>query len=191
MIFAVLAEDRTDADVLVVLIKRIRDKANMTVYKKGFSGCGELCRKAWSHIENFADQGATHFIICHDSDGDEPETIRQKVREHIKKKLNGGPFPHRIIVPVQELESWIIADEEAIRLTIPTLVIKPQLHPETIKSPKEWLKDESRNGGSKPLYAPATFNAKVAVHLNIDKVKNKCKSFKELVNFVKDGNQIS
>ena len=57
--FAVLAEDRSDVDSLVVLIRRISGVTNATIQRKGFSGCGELCRKAWSHIVDFAEKGAT------------------------------------------------------------------------------------------------------------------------------------
>lgn len=183
--FAVLAEDRSDAEALVVLVKRIIGKENTKVYSKGFSCCGELCRKAGSYLVNFADQGATRFIICHDSDGEDPAAIRQKVRESIPVRLNLGAFDHRIIVPVQELEAWIIADEDAISAVIPSLKIKPQRWPETITDPKEWLVRESRTGQSKPLYASTAWNARVAFHLNIDKVRKKCKSFEELVGFVR------
>ena len=184
MTFAVLAEDRSDVDALVVLVKRISNRANATVYRKGFSGCGELLNKASSHILDFALQGATHFIICHDSDGNDPENIRQAVRKAILPKLNLSDYTHGIIVPVQELEAWMIADEEAIKRVIPSLDIKPVLQPESVKSPKEWLISESRKGRSRPLYAPATYNARVAEQLDVDKVKKKCRSFAELVDFI-------
>ncbi len=183
--FAVLAEDRSDAEALVVLIKRIVDKGNISVKSKGFAGCGELRVKAASHVLNFARQGCTHFIICHDSDGDPPDSIRSKVRSSMAGKIDLGEHPHCIVVPVQELEAWIIADEEAITKAIPSLVIAPVARPELLSSPKEWLVKESRRGRSRPLYAPATFNAKVVQHLSIGKVEGKCESFAELTQFVR------
>ena len=68
---------------------------------------------------------------------------------------------------------------------IPSLRIKPVAQPESISSPKEWLVKESRKGRSSPLYSPATFNSKVVEHLGIDKVSKKCRSFEELVAYVK------
>ena len=182
--FAVLAEDRSDVDSLVVLIRRISGMTNATILRKGFGGCGELCRKAWSHIKDFADQGATHFIVCHDSDGNDPEAVREKVLGSLRAKLD-VPKDCCIVVPVQELEAWIIADEEAIKRAMPSLVIKPVARPETVPSPKEWLRSESRRGRSRPLYSPPIHNAKVAAYLDLKKVEKKCPSFGELVAFVR------
>ncbi len=181
--FAVLAEDHSDVDSLVVLIKRISGMPKAKITRKGFNGCGELCRKAWSHVVRFGEEGATRFIICHDSDGNDPEEIRKKVRASITAKIV-MPDACCIIVPVQELEAWIIADEEAIKKAIPSLNIKPVPRPETIRSPKEWLVTESRKGRSRPLYTPTIHNARVAEHMNLDKVVKKCPSFGQLVAFV-------
>ncbi len=185
MMFAVLAEDCSDVEALVVLVKRISGKENATIYRKGFSGCGELRNKASSHILDFAAQGATHFIICHDSDGNDPEIIRRDVRTSIQGKLDLSNYIHRMIVPVQEIEAWIIADEVAVKKVIPSLDIRAVAQPESVESPKEWLVSESRKGRSRPLYAPATYNARVAQHLDLEKVQKKCRSFGELVEFVK------
>jgi hypothetical protein len=187
--FAVLAEDRSDADSLAVLVKRISGIENDRVFKKGFSGCGELCRKAGSHIADFASQGATHFIICHDSDGNDPAAIRQKVNSAIAGKTDLKQFKHKIVVPVQELEAWIIADETAIKKAIPTLSIPAVGQPEAVNSPKEWLVRESRRERSRPLYDPATFNHRVAMHLDIATVERKCSSFRELTEFIRGDNK--
>jgi Domain of unknown function (DUF4276) len=181
--FAVLAEDHSDVDSLVVLVRRINGMANATIRRKGFGGCGELCRKAWSHIRDFADQGATHFIVCHDSDGKDPSAVREKVLASLRAKID-VPSDCCIVVPVQELEAWIIADEQAIQKAIPSLVIKPEPRPETVSSPKDWLVKESRRGRSRPLYVPTIHNAKVAEHLDLKKVEKKCPSFGGLVTFV-------
>lgn len=182
--FAVLAEDRSDVDALVVLIRRINDTPKAPIRRKGFSGCGELCRKAWSHIKAFAEEGATRFVICHDSDGNDPAAIRRKVSGSITAKITLPPSCF-IVVPVQELEAWMIADEAAIRAVIPSLVIAPVSRPELINSPKEWLIRESKRGRSRPLYVPTAHNDKVAADLDVAKVRAKCPSFGELVDFVK------
>lgn len=181
--FAVLAEDTSDADALVALVKNITGRTNFTVYKKGFSGCGELCRKAPSHIKLFAEQGATRFIICHDSDGHDPREIRAKVEAAIKKK-GCSSYTHAVVVPVEELEAWMIADEKAIADVIPSLKIKTVKKPESIPSPKEWLVSESTKGRSTPLYVPALHNVQVAKLINLDKLEKKCPSFRLLKEFV-------
>ena len=182
--FAVLAEDRSDTDALAVLIKRITGKTNAKILRKGFSGCGELCRKAWSHFLDFADQGATHFIICHDSDSPDPDPARSKINDALNAKIKLTDYRYKIVVPVQELEAWIIADEVAINKVIPTLFIKPQPQPETRANPKEWLIRESQRGRSRPLYFPTVMNARVAEFLDLDKVRGKCNSFNEFYDFI-------
>lgn len=181
--FAVLAEDRSDADALVVLVKRLSGEPRQRVLKHGFSGCGELCRKAASHVQDFAAQGAEHFIVCHDADDNDPQAIKRKVRTCLAQK---APMPEHccIVVPVQELEAWIIADERAITTVIPSLTIRGMPRPERQASPKEWLVRESRRGRSQPLYVPTIHNAKVAEHLDTETVAAKCPSFRELVEFV-------
>lgn len=181
--FAILAEDRSDANSLANLVKRI-GQIESRIMRKGFSGCGELCRKASAHILNFADQGATHFIICQDSDGHDPVQIRNSICQTIERKINLNEYDHLIVVPVQELEAWLIADESALQKVIPSFKLQKVNHPETIQSPKEWLIQKSRTGRSKPLYSPVTHNEKVSAHLDIDTVKSKCNSFSELVAFV-------
>ena len=183
--FAVLAGDRTDAEALVELIKKISGQPNATVLRKGFKGCGNLNGKAWSQIISFAKRGATWFIICHDSDGKPPGKVRENFYPGIggKKKFK---HVHRIVVPVQELEAWIIADEVAINAAIPWLEIEPVNQPEQLENPKEWLVRKSRVISSRRRYIPAFHNAQVAKHLDIDKVMKKCNSFRELVDFVRD-----
>lgn len=107
---AVLAEDTSDADTLVELVKRIVGKPNIRVPSKGFGGCAHLRRKAHSQLGLFARLGATRFIICHDSDGKDPEAVRRQLRASIEAKIRLKDYDHKIIVPVQEVEAWIIAD---------------------------------------------------------------------------------
>lgn len=183
--FAILAEDYSDAKTLVVLVKRIDGRANLTVFKKGFSGCGELRRKAASHIQDFASRGASRFIICHDSDGESPEKVRNRFRDGLTGKVDLKRLSHAIIVPVQELEAWIIADAEAIATAIPSLLIPEVRKPEAVASPKEWLISQSRAGRSRPLYDHTLSNEKVAAFLDVQKVQAKCPSFRELVEFVR------
>lgn len=186
MMFAVLAEDPSDAEVLVVLIRRISGDANRPIHRKGFGGCGELRRKAGRQIVNFARQGATHFVICHDSDGDDPADIRRSVTASLRGQITLTEHRHKIVVPVQELEAWMIADEQAISAVIPSLLTAEVKHPESLENPKEWLINSSRKGRSRPLYVPHVFNEKVAGYLNIDKAGKKCPSFLELVGFVRE-----
>jgi hypothetical protein len=181
--FAILAEDRSDAESLVTIVRRLIGTRNQSIRSKGFSGCGELCRKAGSQIQILAKKGATHFIICHDSDGNEPREIKAKVEAAIREKVRDD-HDCCIVVPIQEIEAWMIADEHAIRRVIPTLSIKAVSNPESVESPKEWLIGESRKGRSRPLYVPTIHNPRVAEYIDLDVLAKKCPAFQPLKQFV-------
>jgi hypothetical protein len=183
--FAVLAEDDSDVEVLTALIRLIAGRSNIRVKGKGFGGSGNLLNGAARQTKAWG-QEPSWFIICLDSDGKEPEAVRGSIRAALKAgQLDVKRYDHAIVVPVQELEAWMIADEQAIATVIPSLVIAEVRSPERLANPKEWLKNQSRGKGSRPKYASATFNVRVAPHLNVAKVQAKCPSFRELVDFVR------
>ncbi len=182
--FAVLGEDKSDAETLVQIVKRLLGDERASVFSKGFSGCGELCRKGASHIRQFAGRMATHFIICHDADGPDPRPAYEKVSQRVVRP-SGQLHVSCIVVPVQEIEAWMMADEAAIAAVIPSLVLADATNPEQTANPKEWLIRQSRQGRSRPLYVPAVHNPNIARHLDLDKVSRKCPSFQPLAEFVK------
>jgi Domain of unknown function (DUF4276) len=180
--FAVLAEDHSDVESLIVLIKRISGIHNQKILRKGFGGCGELRRKACRVLEQLSKQGGTRFVICHDADRSDPAEIRAVVRAALRDdrcaRLN-----YEVVIPIQELEAWIIADESAIARVIPSVSIPSIRRPESLESPKEWLVRQSRVQGSKPRYVPAIHNAKVASFIDLAKLEQKCPSFIPLKEF--------
>jgi hypothetical protein len=178
---AVLAEDHSDAETLAVLAKIILGQ-QATVYRKGFDGCASLCRKGSRQIELFRKKGVTKFVVCHDADRNDPGLIRQKIQTEIVAKVEvTSPC---IVVPVQEIEAWIIADENAVAQVIPSFRFKPVTNPELIEDPKEWIERASRGENAKPLYAHAVHNPKVAAHLDFSKVLHKCPSFRPFKAFL-------
>ncbi len=189
MRFAVLGEDKSDVESLAAIIKKLfggkTENPNISVKGKGFGGCGELCKKGAGAITSFLrDDHSTRFVICHDADGPNPKPARNKVMNMIVKPAGLNKSNNKLIlIPVQEFEAWLIADEEALATTIQTLQIKAVSEPERQESPKEWLIDKSRKR-REASYFPRTHNSKIAKELNLDKVAKKCPSFRPLVEFV-------
>ncbi|OQY45461.1 MAG: hypothetical protein DRR08_22870 [Candidatus Parabeggiatoa sp. nov. 2] len=73
--------------------------------------------KGWkTKLKLFARLGCTRFIVCYDSDDEEPTTRYQKIVKHIiiKSGLTGLKEIICIVIPVQEIEAWILADIEAV-----------------------------------------------------------------------------
>jgi Domain of unknown function (DUF4276) len=182
MMFAVLGEDDSDAKSLTVLVRRIKGVANLTVVKKGFRGCGDLRQNACRVIRDFAVRGATRFIVCHDADHADPLEIRESVRRTLARD-GCGRCDCEIVVPVQELEAWIIADENAITKVISSLKIPNERSPERIDNPKEWLRKRSIKR-SKPIYVPSIHNERIAHYIDLTTLERKCPSFRPLKAFV-------
>jgi hypothetical protein len=90
-----------------------------------------------------------------------------------------------VVIPVQELEAWILADIEAVSHVITGW--KPPYfkdNPEGINNPKERLMHESRKANKKPRYDPGTHNPRVAKYLRLDQVRQRCPSFEKLAHWV-------
>lgn len=175
--FAILAEDGSDKEVLTHIVRRFFGNEGLTIKGKGYDGCGALIRKGARDIKAWAAMGIDRFIICHDADANAPQEIRRKIEASVVTAANFKGV-HCIAIPVEEIEAWLIADEVAINQVIPSFRFAGHPHPEQISNPKEWLISQSRKANGKPLYSPATFNAAVAKHLRHDVVAIKCPSFK-------------
>ncbi len=179
---AILAEDISDAEVLMHLVRRRRNDT-LPIKTKGYGGCAQLCRKGGRDVRTWVSRGVTQVIVCHDADRHPPQEIREKVLAAvIRRAAFAGSF--LIAVPVEAIEAWMIADERAISRAIPSLKIKARRSPERIPDPKEWIIRESRTRGSRPLYVPTVSNPAVARHLRFDVVVEKCPSFRAFLDWL-------
>jgi hypothetical protein len=125
--------------------------------------------------------------VCYDSDRADPGLRRQRVLDQVIKP-SGITEPICVLVPVQEIEAWILADLDCVKSVIKSWRSKKAIpNPESITNPKEYLIKLSRENG-RPLYAHATHNPVVARTLDLDKVHAKCPSFRPLVELVQRGN---
>ena len=188
--YAVLAEDRSDVDVLKAIIARLHSLTKPAhkpaILGKGYDGCNEMLRKGARDLINFSRRECKRFVVCYDSDREDPARRRQRVLNEVVKPSGVGD-PICVLVPVQEIEAWILADLDAVQSVIKGWrAKKPIANPEGIKDPKEYLIRLSRENG-KPLYSHATHNPVVARSLDLEKIHGKCPSFRPLVALVKTG----
>jgi hypothetical protein len=150
-----------------------------------------MLRKGANQLQLFAGLGCKRFVICYDADGPDPTARQQEVLDRIITP-SGLPRSNCLaLVPVQEIEAWILADihqaaPHVIRAWHPNEV----RNPEGIPSPKEYLAQLSRGSNRKPRYVHTIHNVQVARHLHLDTVARKCKSFRHLVRFIVDSRQI-
>ena len=175
---AILAEDVSDANSLKAIIRA--RLGNISTKTKGYSGGGNLLNSAARDVKYFAGERASQIVICKDADERSYSEVETEIQERVVAP-SGYSSLCCVVVPVQELESWLIADELAVREVIESFEFDGHASPETIQSPKEWLIKKSRQGRTQPLYSPKTFNEKVAAKLRHEVVAKKCPSFKRFL----------
>ncbi len=178
--YAVLAEDTSDAEVVACIMKRYFANSGVRIRKKGYDGCSGLRRKGARDIRTWIDQGIERFVVCHDADRNAPSEVFELVCQKVVLPA-GATGKCCVAVPVQEIESWLIADEAAIHKVIPSFAFRGHTSPETIQDPKEWLVKQSQASNGKPLYSPKTFNAAVADHVRFEVLASKCPSFRSFL----------
>jgi hypothetical protein len=184
-LYGILGEDDTDAETLKAIVAKMVG-ASVKIHTKGFGGKDKLLNKGSGQITFFRAKGCMKFIVCHDSDCDDPSINYAKVSERIVKPA-GIPDECCILIPVHMIEAWILANIEAVSNVIRSWKPKPIANPEKITNPKSELKRLSRTEGGRPLYSHETHNQQVAKHLDLAIVEKKCPSFRPLVEFMRQG----
>ena len=107
--YGVLGEDKSDFQTLKILVQRLADKKKVDIRGKGYTGCGELLKKGGEDLKLLSDMGCTRFIIAHDADQRDSKEVGQMLRDKIVKPL-GIKKSICLLVPVQEIEAWLLAD---------------------------------------------------------------------------------
>lgn len=180
----VLAEDKSDVASIIALLRRLLPRPNIHIQPKAFGGGAELVRKGARILELMKSCGCNGFVICHDADGPDPEAKRQEVHRCVVRPAQAD-HGACVLIPVQEIEAWVLADTSAISAVIPTLKLKPINSPEQVRDPKERLRNLSRKRGAKPLYVPAIHNAKVLARADLEVLSSRCPSFRPLAGFAR------
>ena len=121
-------------------------------------------------------------IILGDADcSEERERERlQRIYEHLPEVLRRRVH---ICIVVHELESWLLADENAISRVLGKNV-KLVKNPESIHDAKEYLEGLFEKGGKKQHLLAE----EIAKHVNVEKLREKCASFADFERMVRNGN---
>ena len=94
---------------------------------------------------------------------------------------------HVIVIPVKEIEAWLLSDHNAIRkaLKLPKAVAK-QPNPEVITDPKKHLSRlVSERSGKKLRYVSTFHNSLIAAKADVANLR-RCRSFIPFEKFIKD-----
>jgi hypothetical protein len=173
--YGILAEDESDAEMLSVIIRRIA-KENVSIDAVGFGGGGDLLKHGAKRLKLMHRNGRRRFVICHDADELDCAARYAEIEAKIVKE-SGVNATICVLIPREEIESWILADLAAVSNVLKSF--RPQnvfAQPEHIQKPKERLEKLCRVATT-PRYTHAVHNPKVAKFLNREMVERKCPSF--------------
>ena len=171
----IIAEEINDVEVLAELTSKFIRRNAYSISRFVGHGCGKLRRKlaAWATV--LRDRGCEILVVLHDSDGADQGVLRAELDASLRR--SAAQFDAIIVlIPVEELESWLLCDPDALRLTF-NMKKAPKLpaRPENQKSPKEFLRDLVNNA-SNAEYANTIHNLRIAQRLSISALE-KCPSF--------------
>lgn len=139
-------------------------------------------RKASAFAEELL-RSCEKVIILGDADCNE-EGERERLQRIYGLLPEGLRERVHICIVVHELESWLLADENAISRVLGKNV-KPVENPESIHDAKEYLEELFEEVGEKYL---TKFGGEIAKHVNVEKLREKCASFADFERKVRNGN---
>ncbi|SRR5260370_5389988 len=177
----IIAEDNSDVDVIRSIVGKIA-RRKFGVDKFVGHGCGKLRSKCRAWSGNLRERGCTLLILVHDLDRANLGVLNAS----LAAALTPCPITLNIIViPVREIEAWLLADHEAIRKAMNlSKAIGKIKNPEAITRPKEHLRDLVWvRSGHKSRYVNSIHNVKIAEACSIANLR-RCASFKPLENFL-------
>lgn len=178
----VIAEDNSDVDVLRELLAKLT-KRKLFLHKFVGHGCGKIAGKCRAWARNLDAQGCQVLIILHDLDLRNLAQLRQTLIE----ALTPSPIQsHVIVIPVQELEAWLLADHGAIQNALGIKQpIKQVTGMEYLQRPKEFLGDLIFRKSNKTVYYVNTVhNVRIARAASLVNLR-RCPSFRPLEEFAR------
>ena len=140
----VITEEQNDVDVLYALTTKLIQENCFKFRKFVGHGCGKLVRKCGDWSENLQNRGCKLLIVMHDLDRSKENVLRARLEAKIKDRFMGGKI---ILIPIEELEAWLLKDSNAIKLifNMKKLPACPA-NPQETKDPKEYLNNTSGAG---------------------------------------------
>ena len=179
----IIAEDDSDVDVVKVLASKVLPRQTLVVRSFVGRGCGKLRSKSRYWASSLREQKCSILVLVHDLDTARLATLRAQLAE----ALDPSPIANSVIViPVHEIEAWLLSDSVAIRRAFHLKKPVPKTaNPESIPRPKERLEHVVYATSRKTKrYVNTLHNGRIAAELDLNLVR-RCPSFLLLENFLR------
>jgi Domain of unknown function (DUF4276) len=170
-------EDRSDAEVIEVILRRfVNDSIRIKPYIG--SGCGKIKAKCAAWAQHAFSVGCRVFVVVQDLDDRNERELRLELERSVASSRRTKNI---IVVPVREIEAWLLSDEVAIGRLVGKNKVKQIANPEAILRPKEKLREIIRvNSLRKIYYLNTVHNVKIARLITRRKLE-RCSSVKPLL----------
>lgn len=178
----IIAEDQSDVAVVKVLTERLRGSS---IAVKSFvgNGCGRIVGKSEAWSRDLWRAGCNFLLVVHDLD----ERSYGELEIELNRAIARSPIGRfSIVIPVKEIEAWLLSDELAISKYFNLKKrLKHIANPENVDKPKERLGRliyQATSGAKR--YVNSIHNEKIAKEVTLSKLR-RCRSFGRLEDFVK------
>jgi hypothetical protein len=180
MNIGIIAEEDNDVDVIKEIIAKIISPRLFSHKKFVGHGCGKVRRKCSAWAKNLKEKGCELLIVVHDLDRESEASLRVTLEKQIENILFKGK---QVLIPKEELEAWLLADDEALKQCFNLKKSPKTPHaPENIPSPKEHLQNLIWKA-SRKRYVNTIHNKKIAHSIDIKKLSI-CPSYLPLPEFL-------
>lgn len=176
----VIAEDHSDVKVVGALLEKYAPANHFSIRMFVGNGCGKVKNKCDVWTQMLFSSGCEHVMLFHDLD----RNVESKLRELLVKKIPKKTFPNSVvIIPIEEMEAWLLADTQAIK-SVFNMKKTPKAYGncELVQSPKEELKRIVWTGDRK-RYLNTLHNEPIARQSSLLELL-KCKSFVSFHDYV-------
>jgi len=181
--FGLVVEGNDDEAALKELVQKCAS-GDATVMGRRCGNRVRLMQKFPGFLEEFRHikEGTSvdKALVVRDADNKDPAKLLVTMEGKVANRTY--PFPIKLLVVVQELEAWLLADEHAVSVVTGKGAPIVQ-HPEKLYDPKERLK--SVLSAAKISYTPEIAR-KIAASANVDAIESRCPSFKRFREAVLD-----
>ncbi|NOU41732.1 MAG: DUF4276 family protein [Methylotenera sp.] len=178
----IIAEDVSDVEIITEFLCKYMQKNKFSIKKFTGNGCGKLRNKCDSWASSLFKSGCDHVIVFHDLDRND----EKKLRKLLMEKVSTEKYPNSLIViPIEEMEAWLLTDVEAIKQVFSLSKAPSEMHDcESVSSPKEHLEAMVWKI-SKKRYVNTIHNKKIAQLTSLDNLL-KCQSFSTFDKYVRE-----
>jgi hypothetical protein len=182
-IIGVIAEDDSDVEIVDELIKKILPQKRYSIKSFVGHGCGKVRGKCFQWANVLKTKGCSKLILLHDLDEHNFTSLNNQLCTALK---NCSIPKHIVIIPIKEVEAWLLCDNQAIKRAMKLREnVPPVANPQAILDPKKKLGEiiYLRSGKTK-RYLNSAHNRKIAAELNLASVRKCCTSYLPLERFV-------